>query len=59
MTKISEVITQLEAIKSTHGDIPVYAFDEYETDGRNINVCLVDEPHQFDDWQFPYVQISP
>jgi len=59
VTKISDVITQLEAIKSTHGDIPIYAFDEYGTDRRNINVCLVEEPSPFDRWQFPYVQISP
>lgn len=58
MTKISEVIAQLEAIKSAHGDIPIYAFEESGGYKRCINVCLIEEPSQFDDWQFPHVQIG-
>ena len=59
MTKISEVIAQLEAIKASHGDIPVYGFEESGGYKRSINVCLIEEPGQFDDWQFPHVQIGP
>lgn len=59
MIKISEVISQLEAIKILHGDIPVYVFEESGAYERTINVNLIEEPSKFDDWQFPHVQISP
>jgi len=30
-TKISDLIAELKALLEKHGDLPVYAFNEYET----------------------------
>lgn len=57
MKTLSQLIEELEVIRASHGDLPVYVFEDYSTRARDVNVCLVLSPNKYDDWKFPHVQI--
>lgn len=45
-TKISDLIAELKDLLEKHGDLPVYAFDEYESGTRNRSAHASYDNHE-------------